>query len=84
MILHSNRGVRDGGSGGNMETNVGTVDRLARVLVGLALLSLVFVLNGNIRWLGLIGVVPLATAAFRFCPLYRLVGLSTSLLGAKE
>ena len=67
-----------------MEANVGSVDRVVRVVVGLALLSLLFVLNGNARWFGLIGVVPLATAAFRFCPLYRLVGLSTCPLAAKK
>ena len=39
---------------------------------------------GDARWLGLIGVVPLTTAAFRFCPLYRLVGLSTCPLVAKK
>jgi Inner membrane protein YgaP-like, transmembrane domain len=67
-----------------MEANVGSVDRVVRVLIGLTLLSLLFVLHGDARWLGLIGVVPLATAAFRFCPLYRLVGLSTCPLAAKR
>ena len=67
-----------------MEANVGSVDRVVRVVVGLALLSLLFVLNGNARWMGLIAVVPLATAAFRVCPLYRLVGLSTCPLAAKK
>jgi len=67
-----------------MEANVGSVDRGVRFVIGLALLSLLFVLNGNARWLGLIGVVPLATAAFRVCPLYRLVGLSTCPLAAKK
>ena len=50
-----------------MEANVGSVDRVVRVVIGLALLSLLFVLNGDARWLGLIGVVPLVTAAFRSC-----------------
>ena len=67
-----------------MKANVGSVDRGLRVVVGLALLSLLFVLNGDARWLGLIGVVPLTTAAFRFCPLYRLAGLSTCPLAAKK
>jgi hypothetical protein len=67
-----------------MEANVGSVDRVVRVVVGLALLSLLFVLNGNARWMGLIAVVPLATAAIRACPLYRLVGLSTCPLAAKK
>ena len=52
-----------------MEANVGSVDRGVRVVIGLALLGLLFVLNGDARWLGLIGVVPLMTAAFLFCPL---------------
>jgi hypothetical protein len=67
-----------------MGANVGSVDHGVRIVIGLALLSLLFVLNGDARWLGLIGVVPLMTAAFRFCPLYRLVGLSTCPLAAKK
>ncbi len=67
-----------------MGANVGSLDRGVRVVIGLALLSLLFVLNGDARWLGLIGVVPLMTAAFRFCPLYRLVELSTCPLAAKR
>jgi hypothetical protein len=60
-----------------MNTNVGSVDRAVRIVAGLALLSLVFLLNGSARWLGLIGVVPLLTASFRFCPLYTVLGIST-------
>jgi hypothetical protein len=67
-----------------MDANVGSVDRGVRVVIGLVLLSLLFVLHGDTRWLGLIGIVPLLTAAFRFCPLYRLVGLSTCPLSAKK
>lgn len=44
-----------------MKTNVGTADRVVRVLVGLGLLSLVFLLEGNARWWGLVGLLPLAT-----------------------
>jgi hypothetical protein len=60
-----------------MNTNVGSIDRTVRIVVGLALLSLVFLLNGSGRWLGLIGVVPLLTASFRFCPLYMVSGISS-------
>lgn len=67
-----------------MEANVGGVDRIVRVVAGLALLSLLFLLTGNARWWGLIGVIPLATSAFRFCPLYRLVGLNTCPLVARK
>ncbi len=60
-----------------MQNNVGTIDRVVRVVLGLGLLSLFGVLEGNAKFLGLIGLIPLGTAAIRFCPLYRLVGLST-------
>lgn len=60
-----------------MNTNIGTVDRLIRVVVGLALLSLLFVLDGNIRWVGLIGLVPLFTALIGWCPAYTLLRIDT-------
>ena len=60
-----------------MTPNVGTADRVVRVLVGLGLLSLAVVLDGNARWFGLIGLVPLLTAGIRFCPLYTLLGVRT-------
>jgi hypothetical protein len=54
--------------------NVGTIDRAARIILGLALLALA-VFGG--QWWGLIGVVPLVTAFMGFCPAYKLVGLNT-------
>jgi hypothetical protein len=60
-----------------MNPNVGTADRIVRLLVGLGLLSLLVVLDGNARWFGLIGLVPLLTAGIRFCPLYTLLGIRT-------
>jgi hypothetical protein len=60
-----------------MKANVGSVDRTVRIIVGIALLSLFFTLEGNLRWLGLIGAVPLFTALVGFCPLYTVFGLST-------
>lgn len=60
-----------------MKANVGNIDRALRVIVGIALLSLFFVLEGDARWLGLIGIVPLLTAGMRFCPLYAILGLNT-------
>lgn len=60
-----------------MTLNVGTADRIIRVVAGLVLLSLVFILDGSARWWGLIGLVPLGTAVFGFCPLYTLLGIST-------
>lgn len=58
-----------------MLANVGGLDRVARIVVGLLLLSLVFV-GPQTLW-GLIGLVPLLTGAFRFCPVYPLLGINT-------
>lgn len=58
-----------------MNKNEGSVDRAVRVVLGLVLLALVFV--GPKTMLGLIGIVPLATGLVGFCPLYKLLGMST-------
>lgn len=58
-----------------MKANVGGLDRILRFVVGAALLALTA--SGAIGLWGLIGIVLVATAAFRFCPAYRLVGLNT-------
>lgn len=55
--------------------NEGTLDRVVRVVVGLVLLSLVFV--GPHTALGWIGVVPLLTGLVGYCPLYRVLGINT-------
>lgn len=60
-----------------MKANVGGIDRVLRIVAGLGLLSLVFVLPEPNRWWGLIGIVPLATGFMRFCPVYPLLGVST-------
>lgn len=56
-------------------TNEGTIDRVLRVVVGLVLISLVFV-GPQTPW-GWIGLVPLLTGVIGFCPAYRIFGLST-------
>jgi len=60
-----------------MAANVGGIDRVIRIVVAIALLSLVFVLEANARYLGLIGLVMLATGVFRFCPAYTIFGINT-------
>jgi hypothetical protein len=60
-----------------MTANVGLIDRILRLLVGVGLLAFFFLGEGGVRWLGLIGLVLLATAVFGWCPAYRLLGLST-------
>lgn len=56
-------------------TNVGTMDRMLRIVIGLALIG--FTLSGAIGFWGWIGVVPLFTAFFKFCPLYSIAGVKT-------
>lgn len=59
-----------------MKANVGTIDRIARVILGLALISLVFVgPQTPLGWLGLIFVV---TGLISWCPIYRALGASTA------
>lgn len=55
--------------------NEHTIDRAVRVVLGLALLSLVFV--GPKSYVGLVGLVPLLTGLVGSCPLYTLFGIST-------
>ncbi|MCK7468144.1 MAG: DUF2892 domain-containing protein [Desulfosudis oleivorans] len=61
-----------------MKPNVGGVDRILRIVAGIGVLSLLFILPGDAKWWGLIGIVPLATAVFNFCPAYTLFGISTA------
>jgi len=58
-----------------MKSNVGGLDRILRIVLGLVLIALT--LTGTIGAWGWIGVVPLATAAFGFCPLYTVLGFSS-------
>lgn len=64
-------------NGGINMKNVGNLDRIIRIIIGLGILSLLFVLDGNAKFFGLIGIVPIATSALGFCPLYKLIGIST-------
>jgi Protein of unknown function (DUF2892) len=67
-----------------MKVNVGGIDRVLRIVVGIGLLSLVFILEGSARYWGLAGVLPLATGLFRVCPAYSILGLSTCPLEQKS
>ncbi|MDP5292550.1 DUF2892 domain-containing protein [Oceanimonas sp. CHS3-5] len=58
-----------------MEKNVGSVDRVIRIILGLVLIVLVFV-GPQTPW-GWIGVIPLLTAFVSFCPLYKLLGIKS-------
>lgn len=58
-----------------MNKNIGSIDRWIRIIVGVVLI--VLALTDTIGAWGWLGVIPLATALINFCPLYRLIGLST-------
>ncbi len=57
-----------------MKYNVGPVDRLIRIIIGLAIAILGIVYDSY--W-GLIGLIPIATGLFKWCPLYSLFSIST-------
>ena len=59
-----------------MQCNVGGVDRLLRMVVGVALI--VLAIFGLIGTWGYIGIAPLATGIFRFCPAYSLIDFKSS------
>lgn len=58
-----------------MKQNVGGIDKLARIVLGAILIGLA--LSGSIGVWGWIGILPLATGLFNFCPAYKLLGINT-------
>ena len=65
-----------------MKTNVGSVDRIIRIAAGLVLIGLA--LTGQIGAWGWIGIVPLLTGIFKFCPAYMLFGIKTCPMKKQE
>ena len=64
-----------------MKTNVGSIDRVARVLIGLLLITLAAM--GAIGMWGWIGIVPVITGALGWCPAYTLLGFNTCPIKAR-
>jgi hypothetical protein len=58
-----------------MTSNVGGIDRIARIALGLVLIGLTA--TGTVGWWGWLGVVPLATGAIGWCPPYAIFGFNT-------
>ncbi len=65
-----------------MNSNVGGIDKVLRIVVGIVLIALAA--TGTVGWWGWLGVVPLLTGLVNFCPLYRLLGFSTCRLKTKQ
>ena len=69
-----------------MKINVGTIDRVVRVIVGLVLIAFALGFVGPAtgwNWVGWIGIIPLATGAVGSCPLYSVLGLTTCAMPKK-
>lgn len=63
-----------------MTVNVGSLDRILRIIVGIVLIAYAIPLGFPVtgwNWVGWIGVVPLLTAIVGNCPLYSIIGVST-------
>lgn len=58
-----------------MKMNVGNIDRILRIVAGLALIALAA--TNTVGVWGYIGIVPLLTGIFKFCPAYALLGVNT-------
>ncbi len=65
-----------------MKCNVGGIDRILRMVVGLVLIGLAA--TGTVGVWGWIGAIPVATGLFKFCPAYPLLGISTCATGASS
>lgn len=59
--------------------NVGSIDRVARIVIGVALLAFAVMGPADVswKWIGYIGIVPLLTAVLGTCPLYSIFGFSS-------
>ena len=58
-----------------MKRNIGTVDRVLRILVGVFLIALAA--TGTVGWWGWLGVIPLLTGLVSRCPAYSILGVSS-------
>jgi len=60
-----------------MKHNVGQLDKMIRIVLGIAVVSLFFILDGGLKWISLLGIVFILTGVINFCPLYLPFGIST-------
>ena len=69
-----------------MSVNIGNTDRILRIILGLVLIAYAIPVgfgHTGYNWVGWIGIIPLATAFMRICPLYSILGVSTCPVKAK-
>ncbi|KPK12668.1 MAG: hypothetical protein AMJ68_01095 [Acidithiobacillales bacterium SG8_45] len=58
-----------------MQQNIGPIERTLRIALGIGLLAITFLVETNMRWFGLIGLVPLLTGLLGLCPTYLALGI---------
>ncbi len=61
-----------------MKNNVGKIDQFIRIILGLALLSSFILLDGGMKYIGIVGIILVLTSVLKFCPLYTLLGFNTN------
>ncbi len=67
-----------------MKKNVGQLDKIIRIVLGIAVLSLFFILDGGLKWISLLGIVFILTGVIKVCPLYLPFGISTNKFKGKS
>ncbi len=60
-----------------MTANIGNTEKVIRIIVAVILFSMWFFLEGNMRFIALVGIVPLVTALASWCPLWTVFGINT-------
>jgi len=65
-----------------MKANVGGIDRILRIVIGLVLVGLAA--TGTVGWWGWLGLVPLATGALGWCPPYAIFGFNTCSMKSQQ
>jgi len=60
-----------------MKKNIGSTEKVIRLILAVILFSLFFILDGNARYWALVGFVPLITALINFCPIWAIFGINT-------
>lgn len=70
-----------------MTANIGTIDRIVRIVVGAVLIAYALPLgfpSTGWNWVGWIGIVPIVTAIVGYCPAYTVLGLSSCSVSARQ
>ena len=60
-----------------MKANVGKLDKGIRIILAIALFGSFFILKGDLRYIAILGLVPLLTGVISFCPLYKILGVNS-------